>query len=132
MKSYLPSACGRCPCGAGRTPSLQNGLSEDFFRLPLETVQAALHQMGESCDPSRISYFADVRALAAEQRKSKSWSEGEIFVVAKSATLYLIAKQVAPSSCEFMIVSHTGYHDVLTAHLFELDELEAQLQAYLR
>lgn len=109
-----------------------NGSSEDFFRLPVETVQLALHHTGESCDPSRISHFADVRALAAEQRKSKRWSEGEIFVFAKSPTLYLIAKQVAPSSCEFMIISHAGYHDVLTAFLFELDELEAQLQAYLK
>ncbi len=57
---------------------------------------------------------------------------GRDFCFRKSPALYLIAKQVAPSSCEFMIVSHAGYHDVLTAFLFELDELEAQLQAYLK
>jgi hypothetical protein len=99
--------------------------------LSPDQVSAVLASHNESFSAEQLSYYPSLETLAATVRGSRSWAEGEIFVWAPSATVYVILKQVAPSSCELMTITPTGYQDVLTGWKFETADLVAQLRAYL-
>lgn len=101
------------------------------YELPIEIVRNALLACDEQCDPSRVCYYPDIETMVAQQRQSKHWSQGEIFVFSRSKDHFIVAKQIAPSSCEFLFLTHDGYKDVLTAYRYEQDELVAILQGYL-
>ncbi|OWG12617.1 MULTISPECIES: hypothetical protein [Delftia] len=105
---------------------------QSHHKLSLDIVRSALFACGEPCNLEQVSFYPDIESMAARQRESKNWSQGEIFVFSRAENCFLIAKQIAPSSCEFLVVTHDGYQDVLTAYLFGKEELVAALKSYIR
>lgn len=101
------------------------------IRLPIQVIEQLLAKEEEGCNPDRICFYPDLESMVALQRQNKNWSQGEIFVHAASMQRFIIMKQIAPSSCEFLTITHEGYKDVLTAYRFEQDELVSMLQAFL-
>ena len=101
-------------------------------KLSIDIVRSALFACGEPCNLEQVSFYPDIESMAARQRESKNWSQGEIFVFSRSEDCFLIAKQVAPSSCEFLVVTHDGCKDVLTAYRFRQEELVATLKGYIQ
>lgn len=96
--------------------------------LDLGKVRLVMEAVGENAYAEKIGYYESVGELVEKIRSSKHWDQGEIFVYAKSPDDYVIAKQVAPSSCEMMIVTKHGVWDVVTAYMFEQDELVQAVQ----
>lgn len=96
--------------------------------LDFGKVRLVMEAVGENAYPEKIGYYESVGELVEKIRSSKHWDQGEIFVYAKSPDDYVIAKQVAPSSCEMMIVTKHGVWDVVTAYRFEQDELVQAVQ----
>lgn len=99
--------------------------------LSIEAVTEILASQDESCNPGQVGFYPDLEALAAKVRSSKNWSQGEVFVYAESEAEYVVMKQVAPSSCEMLTITHDGYKDVLTAYRYEQEELVDQLRSYM-
>ena len=110
---------------------LFGGTDEQALRLPIQVIEQLLAQEDEGCDPHRICFYQDLASMVALQRQNKAWSQGEIFVHVVSMQRFVIMKQIAPSSCEFLILTHEGYKDVVTAYRFEQDELVSLIQGYL-
>jgi hypothetical protein len=99
--------------------------------MPVDQVAAILAFHQETCHREQVSYYPSLEALAAQVRSSRCWAEGEVFVWAPTGAEFIIMKQVAPSSCELMTITASGFKDVLTGHAFETAELVAQLRSYL-
>lgn len=100
--------------------------------LLVSAVQRILAAEDECCDFDRIGYYDTIDGLAAKVRSSKMWSIGEIFVHAESADRFIIMKQVAPESCEMLTITHQGSFDVLTAYMYEQDDLVKVLAHLMR
>lgn len=96
-----------------------------------EAVVLRMAQLGERVFPESIGFYDSLNALAEKVRGSKNWEQGETFVYAESEHRYLILCQVAPSSCEMMVASNKGFHDIVTAYRYGQDELTSQLKGYL-
>ncbi|WP_333906535.1 hypothetical protein [Delftia acidovorans] len=105
---------------------------QSHHKLSIDIVRSALFACGEPCNPEQVSFYPDIESMATRQRESKNWSQGEIFVYSRAENCFLIAKQIAPSSCEFLVVTHEGYKDVLTAYRFGHESLVAALQGHIR
>jgi hypothetical protein len=103
----------------------------DNHILSRSAVCALLAEQEESCNPDKIGYYTDIQSLAEKVRSSKNWSQGEVFVCAQSDQRFIVMKQIAPSSCEMLTISNSGFQDVLTAYRFELEELVATLDGYM-
>ena len=99
--------------------------------MPREAVVDALAAQGEGSSAGNIGYYEDLRTLAAKVSGSRNWSEGEIFVFAESRNHFVVMKQVAPASCEMFTVTNAGFHDVLTAYRYGVDELTQALEGYM-
>ena len=99
--------------------------------LSLDKVREILAEQEEVCHPEKIGYYPDIRSLAEKVRSSKIWSQGEVFVYADNNQRFIVMKQIAPSSCEMLTISNTGFQDVLTAYRFELEELIETLNGYM-
>ena len=95
-------------------------LDQGKIRLVLEAV-------GETAYADKICYYETLDLLVEKIRSSKHCDQGEIFVYVKSADDYVVVKQVAPSSCEMMVVTKHGIWDVVTAYRFEQQELLAAI-----
>lgn len=115
---------------AALSPS-RSDKSEAAFQLPFEMIERLLAKHDEGCDPDRICFYPNIDSMAALQRQNKNWAQGEIFIHARSLDRFVIMKQIAPSSCEFMTITHKGFKDVLTAYRFPQEELVAVLSLYL-
>lgn len=81
-------------------------------------------------DVSQVHRYDSVEALAAKAAGGRSWAMGETFVV-DEGDRFVIAHQLAPSSCEMAVISHKGWHDVVTAYRVGADGFAAQLNGYL-
>lgn len=79
-----------------------------------------------------VGCYATLDALADKVRSSRHWARGEIFTFALDDTRFVVMKQIAPSSCEMLTLTHHGYHDVLTAYRFAQQELVETLRGYLQ
>lgn len=99
--------------------------------LPPSAVAGILQAHGESCNTGQICHFSSLLELATRAASSRSWAAGEIFVFAESADRFTILKQLAPSSCEMLVVTANGAHDVLTAYRFTPEELAEEAKAYM-
>lgn len=93
-------------------------------------VARLLASQDESCDLSRVSYYATLEALATTVTRSTHWALGEVFVCALDADRYIVMKQVAPSSCEMLVLSNVGFCDVISANRYGNDELVTALRRY--
>lgn len=100
--------------------------------LPRDAVTTLLARQGEICLNESIGYYPSIHALAEKVRSSSCWTQGEVFVYAASDVKFVVMMQIAPASCEMLTITHAGYQDVLTAYRFELDELEARLNEYIK
>lgn len=101
-------------------------------QMSAQEVCVRLAASGEASNPDRVRFHTSIQALAEKVRSSRHWEEGEIFVYAESNEEFVILKQVAPASCEMLTLTRSGFKDVLTAYLFDQEELERQLTAFLR
>ena len=81
-------------------------------------------------DISQVHRYSTVEALAEKAAGSRQWAMGETFVVQEDDR-FVIAHQLAPSSCEMAIVSHNGWHDVVTAYRVGAQEFAKQLDEIL-
>ena len=99
--------------------------------LPCHAVIERLRTVGASCSQTSIRYYADLESLTSTVRSSRNWNLGETFVWVSSQTEYVILTQVAPASCEMMVVTPTGVEDVISAYRFEQDELIDKLLGYV-
>lgn len=97
--------------------------------LSYERVAAILAEHDEEVSFGHVAFYPSLEALAEKTRGSKNWSQGEVFVFAESPDRFVVMKQIAPSSCEMLTITQAGYHDVLTAYRFELEDLVETLQA---
>ncbi|WP_432262904.1 hypothetical protein [Cupriavidus sp. TMH.W2] len=102
------------------------------YCTPREQVQAVLAAHGESADLSHMLHYASLDHLAETVRGSRHWGQGEIFVCAIDDARFVILKQIAPSSCEMLTLTHHGFHDVLTAYRYEQQALVETLRDYLQ
>lgn len=100
--------------------------------LPVSAVQLILAAEDEGCDFDRIGYYDSIDSLAEKVRSSKWWSIGEIFVFAEAADRFIVMKQIAPESCEMLTITHHGSFDVLTAYMYEQDDLVKVLAHLVR
>ena len=130
FQNFLPQSEGRDVFDS-RKPVNQSS-QQSHHKLSLDIVRSALFECDEPCNPEQVSFYPDIESMATRQRESKNWSQGEIFVFSRAENCFLIAKQIAPSSCEFLVVTHDGYQDVLTAYPFGKEELVAALKSYIR
>ncbi|RTL35844.1 MAG: hypothetical protein EKK53_23900 [Burkholderiales bacterium] len=103
--------------------------SPDLTRTQVANLLAA---QDEPCDASRVSYYPALEELAATVARSACWAQGEVFVYAKNAKRYIVMKQVAPSSCEMLVLSNVGYCDVISANRYGHDELVEALLGYMQ
>ena len=104
--------------------------SNTEIRLKPDAVRVVLAAEGESC-PECVGYYGSLQELTMKMCGSKHWAMGEVFVFAESDSRFIVMKQVAPSSSEWLTLTAKGYEDVLSANLFTPQELEATLQAIL-
>lgn len=77
-------------------------------------------------DHSQVHRYPTVEALAEKAAGSRMWAMGETFAVCEDER-FVIVHQLAPSSCEMAIVSHNGWHDVVTAYRVGAQEFAKQL-----
>lgn len=103
--------------------------SPDLTRPQVANLLAA---QDEACDPSRVSYYLALGELAATVARSACWAQGEVFVYVKDANRYIVMKQIAPSSCEMLVLSNVGYCDVISANRYDQDELVKALLGYMQ
>ncbi|CAN7648049.1 hypothetical protein LJR129_005046 [Acidovorax sp. LjRoot129] len=96
-------------------------------RLPKDQVVKALASCDEHCSEEHIFYYPTIESLAQKVRSSNVWSAGEVFVFVESPTRFIVMMQVAPSSCEMLTVSQSGFCDVLTAYRIDHSELVSML-----
>lgn len=99
--------------------------------LPKDQVQELLAAQDERVDQDGIFYYPSLENMIETARGSKCWSRHSTFVYAASPDDYVIFCQVAPASCEMMILTQNGFHDVVTAYRYEQEELLDQVQRYL-
>lgn len=104
--------------------------SNTVIQLSPQAVRTILASQGEDC-PDCIGYYSSLQELTTKMCGSNHWALGEVFVFAESQTRFLIMKQVAPDSSEWLTLSARGYEDVLSVGLFQPLELEAILESYL-
>ena len=95
-----------------------------------DAVRAILASQEEGC-PDCIGYYGSLQELAIKMCGSKHWALGEVFVFAESESRFIVMKQIAPDSSEWLTLSARGYEDVLSVGLFQPLELEAILERYL-
>lgn len=81
-------------------------------------------------DLSQIHRYESVEELAKKAAGSRTWAMGETFVV-EEGDRFVIAHQLAPSSCEMAVISHNGWHDVVTAYRVGSAPFAAQLNHFL-
>lgn len=98
--------------------------------LTPEAVRTVLASQDEDC-PNCIGYYSSLQELATKLCGSKHWEIGEVFVFADSPNRFVVMKQLAPDSSEWLTLSERGYEDVLSAGLFSPLELVQTLQAIL-
>lgn len=110
-------------------PGIYNPLGAEIHLQPNE-VAAILASQDETC-PSTIGYYPSIEALAKTARGQKSWAMDEVFVYAASRKLYLVLKQIAPSSCEMLTITANGVQDVISAYHCSQEELVDCLQSFL-
>lgn len=99
--------------------------------LPRESVAHQVRAQDGTCSADGICYYPSIEALAMKARSSRNWQQGTTMVWAASATTYLILNQVAPDSCEFMVLTPGGFADVLSCQRYDQDELTQQLLTYV-
>ncbi|MBK6616510.1 hypothetical protein [Ottowia sp.] len=99
--------------------------------LPRESVIAGVRRCEEACSRESIGYYRSIDALAEKVRSSRNWTRGETFVWVSSPNEYLILTQIAPDSCEMLVVLPSGADDVLTAYRFSQEDLVQKLLCYL-
>jgi|SRR5690554_108294 len=99
--------------------------------LPKRDVQDILFNENHNVHADCIHYYPSLDSLAETARGSKNWSMNQTFVYAASPDEFVILCQVAPASCEMMVITQNGFHDVLTAYRYGQDELVEQLRDYL-
>lgn len=95
-----------------------------------DAVRAILASQEEGC-PECIGYYGSLQELATKLCGSMHWALGQVFVFAESDSRFIVMKQIAPDSSEWLTLSARGYEDVLSANLFAPEDLEATLQSYL-
>lgn len=99
-------------------------------------VCAVLANHGEYACPDRVGFYGSIVELVKTASSSKIWAMGEIFAHIPNPrdphSKFILLKQIAESSCEMAIYTHHGFHDVVTAHLIEIDELEKIFDALLK
>lgn len=100
--------------------------------LTRSRVADLLAAQDEACDPSRVSYYPAIEELAATVARSARWAQGEVFVHVSDANRYVVMKQIAPSSCEMLVLSNVGYCDVISANRYGHDELVTALLGYMQ
>lgn len=96
-------------------------LDHGKVRLILEAVE-------ECCYPENVYHYESLEEMAETMRSQSCWAMGQVFVFAKSVDDFVIAKQIAPSSCEMLIVTKHGIREVLTAYRYEQEELLSYLR----
>lgn len=99
--------------------------------LPRGRVIERVRSCDEGCSRESIGYYRSIDALAEKVRSSRNWSRGETFVWVASADEYVILTQVAPASCEMLVVLPKGAEDVLTAYRFSREDLVQKLLCYV-
>ena len=102
-----------------------------MVELSYEAISRILAAQDAKAGPGQIAHYPTLEALSEKARGSRHWGMGETFVWAESPEKFLILTQIAPDSCEMLVISHNGYHNVLTAYRFEQDELVAMLDGYV-
>lgn len=100
--------------------------------LPRQRVAEILAAQQESCRPESIGYYDSIASLAEKTRSSTCWAMGEVFVYAEHESRFVVMKQIAPDSCEMLIVTSMGCMDVLTACAFSQEELVATLEQFMQ
>jgi len=99
--------------------------------LPRDQVAQLIRDLDEACDPDSVCYYTSIDALAMKARSSRHWERGTTMVWASSPSKYLVLNQIAPDSCEFMVVLPHGAEDVLTCHRFDSEALTQKLLSYV-
>jgi len=99
--------------------------------VPRAKVVAKVNANEEPCSAASICYYPSIEALAMKARSSRHWERGTTMVWAASASKYLILTQIAPDSCDFMVLTPQGFADVLTCHRYDQDDLTMQLLVYV-
>lgn len=102
--------------------------SPDLTRTEVANLLAA---QDAPCDLGRVSYYPALEELAATFARSACWAQGEVFVYVKHAKRYIVMQQIAPSSCEMLVLSNVGYCDVISANRYGHDELVEALLGYM-
>jgi hypothetical protein len=116
-----------------KTPmlSVRYALAAAEESLPRSSVVAQVRAQDGSCSAEGVCYYPSIEGLAMKARSSRHWQQGTTMVWAASASKYLILNQVAPDSCEFMVVTPGGFADVLSCQRYDQDELTQQLLTYV-
>ena len=99
--------------------------------MPRESVATMVKEQDGACNAQSVCYYPSIDALAMKARSSRHWERGTTMVWASSPTKYLILNQVAPDSCEFMVLTPRGFADVLSCHRYGQDDLTQQLLVYV-
>lgn len=99
--------------------------------VPRGSVVQMVKAQDGSCSANSVCYYPSMDALAMKARSSRHWECGTTMVWAASSSKYLILNQVAPDSCEFMVLAPHGFADVLTCCRYEQEELTQKLLGYV-
>lgn len=127
QETYPPSIMFGGPAGWLTLKKLPS-LSEEA--LPRDRVAAILAAQDEACSPSSVGYYPSVDALAQRAAGIRAWAMGEVFVWAQGPEDFVILKQVAPDSCEMLVLTQHGYHDVVSAHSLGAQDFARDLERY--
>lgn len=98
--------------------------SPDYPKMPIEHIQAALALAGATVNPDRVGHYASVASMVNLMCGSRCWSQGETFCHMANDHQWVVAQQIAPSSCEMMIITQNGFLDVVTAYRVDASALE--------
>lgn len=94
---------------------------------PRDQVAQLVRDAGGSCSPGLVCYYPSIDALALKARSSRHWAIGTTMVWAPKHGEFVVLNQVAPDSCEFMLLTPKGVQDVLSCSRYDQDGLVEQI-----
>lgn len=94
---------------------------------PRDEVAELVRNAGGSCSPGLVCYYPSIDALALKAHSSRHWALGTTMVWAPKHGEFVVLNQVAPDSCEFMLLTPKGVQDVLSCSRYDQDGLVEQI-----